>query len=162
MSQFVCVRSFNPISHIMGWSPPPCHCFWFSFYFGWLCIGWQFIFKSFLFVDFFCFPYSLSKMALKLTLKIPIQVSFYNSLFFPAISDTLLLGVNPNKTDIWEALPGPGGAPEQFFAQKSCFPKRWHQFQLIWTLFRIFFQKSQENWRKLEIYQKIAKNEWKF
>ena len=48
-------------------------------------------------------------MALKLTLKIPIQVSFYNSLFFPAISDTLLLGVNPNKTD--KALPGPGGAP---------------------------------------------------
>ena len=88
-------------------------------------------------------------MALKLTLKIPIQVSFYNSLFFPAISDTLLLGVNPNKTD--KALPGPGGAPrapppsifalEQIFAQKSCFPKSWHQFQLIWSLFKIFFPK---------------------
>ena len=59
---------------------------------------------------------------------------------------------NPNQTDVWEALPGLGGAPEapppailaleQIFAQKSCFPKGWHQFQLSWPLFENFLQKS--------------------
>ena len=41
-----------------------------------------------------------------------------------------------------------GGAPgaplsilalEPNSAQKSCSPERWHQFQLIWSFFRIFF-----------------------
>ena len=52
-----------------------------------------------------------------------------------------------------------GGAPEappailaleQIFAQKSCFPKGWHQFQLIWPLFGIFFQKSPKKLAKIE------------
>ena len=47
-------------------------------------------------------------------------------------------------------------ALEQIFAQKSCFPKSWHQFQFIWPLFRMFFPKITKNWLKLEIYQKIA------
>ena len=59
---------------------------------NWLWIGWQLIFKSFLFVDLFCFAYSLSKMALKLTSKKSIQVFFWNSSFFPEISDNLWLG----------------------------------------------------------------------
>ena len=49
-------------------------------------------FQEFSFCWFFCFAYSLSKMALKLTSKIPIQVFFRNSSFFPAISDNLWLG----------------------------------------------------------------------
>ena len=68
-----------------------------------------------------------------------------------------------------EALPGVclcgGGAPpplsilalEQVLAQKSCFPKIWHQFQLIWPLFRIFLQKSQTKCRKLKNCQKMLK-----
>ena len=67
---------------------------------------------------------------------------------------------NPNQTDVWEALPGLGGlrkppppailALEQIFAQKSCFPKGWHQFQLIWPLFGNFFQKSPKKSAKIE------------
>ena len=60
--------------------------------------------------------------------------------------------VNPSQCDVWEGPSGVGGgsgspppailALGQNFAQKSCFPKGWHQFQLIWPLFGIFFQKS--------------------
>ena len=46
-------------------------------------------------------------------------------------------------------------APEQILAQKSCFPKSWHQFQLIWHLFRIFFQKSPKTLAKI---QNLSKN----
>ena len=49
-------------------------------------------FQKFSLCWIFCFAYSLSKMALKLTSKIPIQVFFRNSSFFPAISDNLWLG----------------------------------------------------------------------
>ena len=40
-------------------------------------------------------------------------------------------------------------ALEQIFAQKSCFPKSWHQFQLIWPLFRIFFPKITKKLAKI-------------
>ena len=49
-------------------------------------------FQEFSFCWYFCFAYSLSKMALKLTSKIPTQVFFRNSSIFPAISDNLWLG----------------------------------------------------------------------
>ena len=64
-----------------------------------------------------------------------------------------------------------GGAPgappailalEQIFAQKSCSPKGWHQFQLIWPLFGNFFQKSPKNQQILKIHQKMAKYERNF
>ena len=64
--------------------------------------------------------------------------------------------LNPNQTDVWEALPGLGGglrkpppailALEQILAKKLCYSKSWHQFQLIWHLFRFFFQKSPKKW----------------
>ena len=68
----------------------------------------------------------------------------------------------------WKGWKGAPGAPlsilslEQIFAKKSCFSKGWNQFQLIWSFFRIFFPKVTKKWEKLKIYQKIAKNEWKF
>ena len=49
-------------------------------------------FKKFSFSWIFYFAYPLSKMALKLTSKISIQVIFWNSSFFPSISDILWLG----------------------------------------------------------------------
>ena len=49
-------------------------------------------FQKFSFCCYFCFVYSLSKMALKLTSKIPTQVFFWNFSFFPAIFDNLWLG----------------------------------------------------------------------
>ena len=41
-------------------------------------------------------------------------------------------------------------ALEQIFAQKTCFPLSLHQFQLIWPLFGIFFQKSSKKLAKIE------------
>ena len=41
-------------------------------------------------------------------------------------------------------------APEQILAQKSCFPKSWHQYQVILPLFRNFFQKSTKKLAKIE------------
>ena len=35
-------------------------------------------------------------------------------------------------------------------AKKSCSPERWDQFQLIWSLFGKFFQKSPKKWAKIE------------
>ena len=49
-------------------------------------------FQKFSFRLIFCFAYSLSKMALKLTSKISIQVIFWNPSFTPAISYNLLEG----------------------------------------------------------------------
>ena len=70
---------------------------------------------------------------------------------------------NPNQTEVWEALPGWGGALgappailalEQIFAQKSCFPKGWHQFQLNWPHLGNFFlkiaKKIGENWKSIK------------
>ena len=48
---------------------------------------------------------------------------------------------NHNKIDVL--------ALEQIFAQKSCFPKSWHQFQLIWPLFRLFFPKITKKMAKI-------------
>ena len=76
--------------------------------------------------------------------------------------DSLLAGdpFNPSQCDVWEGPSGVGGgsgspppailALEQIFAQKSCFPKGWHQFQLIWPLFGNFFQKSPKKLAKIE------------
>ena len=41
-------------------------------------------------------------------------------------------------------------ALEQILTQKSCFPKSWHQFQLIWPLFGNFFQKLPKKLAKIE------------
>ena len=49
-------------------------------------------------------------------------------------------------------------ALEQILAQKSCSPKSWHQFQLIWPLFRIFFPKITKKLAKIKNLSKIAKN----
>ena len=62
---------------------------------------------------------------------------------------------------------GGGGLPpplsilalEPILAQKSCSPKSWHQFQLIWPLFRIFFPKITKKLAKIKNLSKIAKNE---
>ena len=78
---------------------------------------------------------------------------------------------NPNEGDVWKPCQVQGGwlppplsilALEQILAQKSCFPKSRHQFQLIWPVFRIFFQKFTKKLAKIENLPKIAKNEQKF
>ena len=51
-------------------------------------------------------------------------------------------------------------ALEPNLAPKSCFPTRWHQFQLIWHLFRIFFPKITKKWWKLKTYRKLLKMNW--
>ena len=52
-------------------------------------------------------------------------------------------------------------ALEPNLAQKSCFPERCLQFQLIWPFFRIFFpslpQKNSENWNSTEKSLKMVK-----
>ena len=80
--------------------------------------------------------------------------------------------LNPNKTDVWEALPGPGGGSgsppylswlwSKFLLKNHVSPKAGINSNSFGPFSEYFFQKSQKNWRKLEIYQKIAKNEWKF
>ena len=53
----------------------------------------------------------------------------------------------------WEGAPeAPPAilALEQILAQKLCFPKIWHKFQLIWPLFGIFFQKITKKLVKIE------------
>ena len=62
-----------------------------------------------------------------------------------------------------------GGAPgaplsilalEPNLAKKSCSPERCYQFQLIWPLFGIFFQKSQkkisEYWKSIKIWPNMS------
>ena len=61
-----------------------------------------------------------------------------------------------------EAPPPAILALEQIFAQKSCFPKGWHQFQLIWPLFGNFFQKLPKKTTKIENPSKMAKYEQNF
>ena len=56
----------------------------------------------------------------------------------------------------WPPPPPSIFALEPNLAPKSCFPTRWHQFQLIWHLFRILFSpKITKKWQKLKTYQKL-------
>ena len=75
---------------------------------------------------------------------------------------------NPNEGNVWKPCQVQGGvaatplsilALEPILAQKSCSPKSWHQFQLIWPLFRIFFPKITKKLAKIKNLSKIAKNE---
>ena len=80
--------------------------------------------------------------------------------------------INPNQFDVWEALSGWGGLREpppllswlwsKFLLKNHVSPKAGINSNSFGPFSEYFFQKSQKNWRKLEIYQKIAKNEWKF
>ena len=74
---------------------------------------------------------------------------------------------NANKTNIWEALPGPGGGASgsppylswlwsKFLLKNYVSPKAGINFNLFGPFSDYFFQKSQKNWGKLEIYQKIC------
>ena len=48
------------------------------------------------------------------------------------------------------------------FCSRIMFPKRWHQFQLIWPIFRIFFpkitKKNGENWKSIKKLLKMSEN----
>ena len=58
---------------------------------------------------------------------------------------TLASVTSERARQVWGGLREPPPAIlalEQNFAQKSCFPKGWHQLKLIWPLFGNFFQKS--------------------
>ena len=56
--------------------------------------------------------------------------------------------VNQDSTFKWSTHPSIL-ALEPILAQKSCSPKSWHQFQLIWPLFRIFFPKITKKLAKI-------------
>ena len=66
---------------------------------------------------------------------------------------TLASVTSERARQVWGGAPGAPPAIlalEQNFAQKSCFPKGWHQLQLIWTLFGNFFQKSPKKSANIE------------
>ena len=82
------------------------------------------------------------------------------------------LSLNPNQTDVWEALPGLGGGSgsppllswlwSKFLLKNHVSLKAGINSNSFGPFLEFFFKNHQKNQRKLKIHQKMAKNERNF